>query len=69
MVALKPVILAVPSGGLWLLLAGVGCYATGVAFYLWRSLRYHHAFWHGFVLGGSTCHVLAVLLFLLPHAS
>ncbi len=68
-VALKPVILAVPSGGLWLLLAGGFCYATGVAFYLWRSLRYHHAFWHGFVLGGSTCHVLAVLLFLLPRAS
>jgi hemolysin III len=37
-----------------------------VAFYLWRRLRYHHAVWHGFVLGGSTCHFLAVLLFLVP---
>jgi hemolysin III len=68
-VALKPLVMAVPSGGLWLLLAGGLCYATGVAFYLSRGVPYHQAFWRGFVLGGSTCHVLAVLLFLLPRAT
>jgi len=65
-VAIKPMIAHVPPGGLWLLLAGGLCYTLGVAFYLWRKLRYHHAVWHVFVLGGSTCHYLAVLLFLLP---
>ena len=67
-VALQPMITHVPHGGLWLLLAGGLCYTFGVIFYLWRRLRYHHAVWHGFVLGGSTCHYLAVLLFLLPRA-
>ncbi len=67
-VALKPLIASVPVGGLWLLLAGGLCYTFGVVFYLWRRLRYHHAIWHMFVLGGSTCHFLAVLLFLLPRA-
>jgi len=68
-VALQPMIAHVPQGGLWLLLAGGLCYAFGAVFYRWRRLRYHHAVWHGFVLGGSTCHYLAVLLFLLPRAT
>lgn len=57
---------AVTPTALWLLLAGGVCYAMGVPFYLWRRLRYHHAFWHGFVLGGSACHFLAVLFLLGP---
>lgn len=68
-VVLEPMITYVPHGGLWLLFAGGLCYTVGVIFYLWRQLRYHHAVWHGFVLGGSTCHYLAVLLFLLPPAT
>ena len=68
-VAIQPMITLVPHRGLWLLLAGGLCYAAGVVFYHWHRLRYHHAVWHGFVLGGSTCHYLAVLLFLLPRAA
>jgi hemolysin III len=68
-VALEPLMTYVPHGGLWLLFAGGLCYSIGVIFYLWRQLRYHHAVWHTFVLGGSTCHFLAVLLFLLPRAT
>jgi hemolysin III len=67
-VALKPLVADVPAGGLWLLLAGGLSYTVGVIFYRWHRLRYHHAVWHTFVLGGSTCHFLAVLLFLLPRA-
>ncbi|MGH7947069.1 MAG: PAQR family membrane homeostasis protein TrhA [Opitutaceae bacterium] len=65
--AAKPLLATVPQPGLWLLLAGGVCYSVGVLFYVWRQLRFHHAFWHSFVLGGSTCHFLAVLLFLTPH--
>jgi hemolysin III len=68
-VAFKPMIDHVPHGGLWLLFAGGLCYSLGVIFYRWHRLRYHHAVWHTFVLGGSTCHFLAVLLFLLPRAT
>ncbi len=67
-VALGPLVERVPQGGLWLLFAGGLCYTVGVVFYLWHGLRYHHAVWHTFVLGGSTCHYLAVLLFLLPRS-
>ena len=67
-IPLVALISGVPNGGLWLLLAGALCYTAGVGFYLWRRLRYHHAVWHTLVLGGSTCHFLAVLLFLLPAA-
>jgi len=63
-VALKPMLASVPAPSLWLLLAGGLCYLVGVPFYLWHRLRYHHAFWHSFVLGGSTCHFLAMLFLL-----
>jgi hemolysin III len=68
-VAFQPMLDHVPHGGLWLLLAGGLCYSLGVIFYRWQKLRYHHAVWHTFVLGGSTCHFLAVLLFLLPRTT
>jgi hemolysin III len=68
-VAAKPMLASVPQTGLWLLLAGGVSYTIGVLFYQWRQLRFHHAFWHGFVMGGSTCHFLAVLLFLTPGAA
>lgn len=68
-VAAKPMLAAVPAPALWLLLAGGLCYTAGVPFYLWKRLRYHHAVWHSFVLGGSACHFLSVLLLLGPARS
>ena len=65
LVAAKPMLDQLPPAALWLLVAGGLCYTAGVPFYLWRKLRYHHAYWHSFVLGGSACHFLAVV-FLLP---
>ena len=57
------------SGIFGLLLAGGLCYTVGVRFYRWHRLRYHHAVWHLFVLGGIICHFLAVMLYLLPARS
>lgn len=68
-VAFRPLAANVPPGALWLLLAGGLCYTVGVLFFQWHRLRYHHAVWHTFVLGGSTCHFLAVILFLLPRSA
>jgi len=48
-----------PAGTV-LLLSGGLAYTLGVIFYVWRSLPYHHAVWHAFVLGGSVCHFLTV---------
>ncbi|HEX6832246.1 MAG TPA: hemolysin III family protein [Rudaea sp.] len=68
LIALKPLVAALPSAGLWLLFGGGVSYTAGVAFYAWRSLRYHHAVWHLFVLGGSVLQYLAVLWYVLPGA-
>lgn len=65
-VATKPLLSALPAGGLWLLLAGGLAYTGGVAFYVMKQLPYHHAVWHLFVLAGSVLHYFAVLLYVLP---
>ncbi len=59
-VATRPMLAAVAPAQLGFLLAGGLCYTGGTVFYLWRSLPYHHAVWHLFVLGGSVCHYFAV---------
>ena len=69
LVVIEPLVAAVPRGGIYLLVAGGVSYTAGVIFYAWHRLRFHHAIWHAFVLGGSICHFLAVLLFLLPSQS
>lgn len=68
LVALKPLVAALPAPGLWLLFGGGASYTGGVLFYRWRSLRYHHAVWHLCVLGGSVLQFLAVLWYVLPQA-
>jgi hemolysin III len=65
-VAIRPLLGALPSGGWWLLLAGGLCYTVGVAFYVLRKVPYMHAVWHLWVLAGSVCHFLAVLLYVVP---
>jgi hemolysin III len=67
-IAIKPLVAALPVGALWLLLAGGVCYSIGVVFYRWQRLRYHHIYWNSCILGGSACHVIAMLLFLLPRS-
>ncbi len=53
---------AVPYETFVMIAAGGVSYSLGVIFYLWKKLTYHHAIWHLFVLGGSICHYVAVLL-------
>ena len=66
-VALKPIVASVPHGALWLLLAGGICYTASVGLRRWKGLWYRQAVWQTFVLGGSACHLTAVLVFLLPR--
>lgn len=67
-IALKPLVAALPTPGLWLLFGGGVSYTAGVVFYRWHGLRYHHAIWHVFVLVGSVVQYLAVLWYVLPAA-
>lgn len=66
LLAVRPLLAALPPIGFQLLLAGGLLYTGGTVFYLWEKLRYHHAVWHIFVLGGSICHFLAVLHAVVP---
>ena len=64
--AFRPLMAALPRGGLVLLVAGGICYTGGAVFYLWKRLPYHHAVWHLWVLAGSICHWAAVYLYVVP---
>lgn len=50
-------------GGVTLLAVGGVVYTLGVVFYVCKRIPYNHAIWHGFVLGGSLCHFLAIYLY------
>ncbi|MHB8123314.1 MAG: PAQR family membrane homeostasis protein TrhA [Desulfuromonadaceae bacterium] len=65
-IALKPLSVALPAGGLFLLFAGGIAYTVGVIFYLWDRLPYNHAIWHLFVLTGSVCHFCSILYYVIP---
>ncbi|SFH59720.1 PAQR family membrane homeostasis protein TrhA [Modicisalibacter xianhensis] len=54
---------------LTLLIAGGITYTLGVVFYAIRSIPFHHAIWHLFVLGGSVCHYFAVYTAVLPASA
>jgi hemolysin III len=63
-VAWKPLTLAMPTGGIAWLVAGGLAYSGGVYFYVKsHRVRHGHGIWHLFVLAGSVCHFLCMLLF------
>jgi hemolysin III len=63
---IQPVMANLDSTGLWLLVAGGLCYTLGTVFYAVKRVPYFHMVWHLWVLAGSACHVIAVLLFVMP---
>lgn len=67
-VAIRPLTAHHDGAALHWLLAGGILYTAGVVFYTWERLRYHHMYWHLFVLSGSVCHFLAVLWYAAPAA-
>lgn len=68
-IAIKPMLASLPTGGLAWLVAGGIVYTVGVIFFVWERLPYNHAIWHGFVSAGSVCHFIAVLWYVLPTAN
>jgi hemolysin III len=69
LVAIGPVLAKFPVGCLYWIFAGGITYTVGVIFYALDSRPYLHTVWHGFVLGGSACHYVAVILYVLPAAA
>lgn len=59
-VAIKPLIDSLPPLTMILLGAGGLLYSTGVAFYVWKNLKFNNAIWHGFVTAAAGCHYAAI---------
>jgi hemolysin III len=63
-IAIQPLMRAMPSAGLLWLVAGGLVYSLGIYFYIHgERVRHFHGVWHLFVLGGSVCHFLCILLY------
>jgi hemolysin III len=61
LVAIGPLLDAVPLPAIVMLAIGGLLYSIGVVFHLWRRLPYHNAIWHAFVLAATGCQWVAVL--------
>lgn len=56
LLAIGPLVAAVPQRALLLLFVGGCLYTAGVAFHLLRRMPYHNVIWHAFVLAAAICH-------------
>jgi hemolysin III len=65
-IAIVPMVQRLPAVTLAWMVAGGVTYTLGTIFYHSRRIRYAHAIWHLFVIGGSACHFVAVLTQMLP---
>ncbi|WP_446897522.1 PAQR family membrane homeostasis protein TrhA [Clostridium sp. LBM24168] len=64
---MKRLMMLLPTAGIVLLFAGGIIYTAGAVLYLIDRIPYNHAIWHLFVMGGSICHFLCILLYLFPN--
>lgn len=62
--AINPLLKIMTFKSIVFLVVGGTSYTIGTIFYVWRKIKYHHAIWHLFVLGGSICHFFSILLLL-----
>jgi len=64
LIAMGPLAAALPAPGLWWLVAGGALYTVGVGFFLFdERVRHFHGVWHLFVLAGSACQFVSILLY------
>lgn len=56
---------SVPKQGLIYLGVGGLSYTLGAVFYAWKSLKFNHAIWHLFVLGGAIFHFSSIYWYVL----
>jgi hemolysin III len=64
--AIKPVYNNLPlEGFLWLVAGGLS-YTIGAIIYSIKKIKFNHAIFHMFVLGGSACHFFSVFFYVLP---
>ncbi len=66
LIAIKPLIHALPTAGLAWLTAGGLAYSLGIYFFLNdERVPHYHGIWHLFVLAGSVCQYISVLFYVI----
>jgi hemolysin III len=64
LIAIRPLMVALPCSGIIWLVAGGICYTVGVLFFaLDKKIIYGHEIFHLFVLAGSACHYVTILVY------
>ncbi|MFT4762090.1 MAG: hemolysin III [Paraglaciecola sp.] len=65
--AFNPLLENLDMNGVYLLFSGGISYTVGALFFLLDGkLKFNHAIFHVFVLGGSFCHYLAIYFYVIP---
>jgi hemolysin III len=59
-IAIVPIIQALPTAGLAWLVAGGVIYTIGVIFYVLESVPFSHTIWHFFVIAGAFCQFVCI---------
>ncbi|MEZ4387156.1 MAG: hemolysin III family protein [Candidatus Krumholzibacteriia bacterium] len=67
-IAIRPLVAALPAPALWLIALGGVSYTGGAVFYAWRGFPYNHAVWHLFVLAGTTLHAICIIRYVVMPA-
>ncbi len=68
-IAIVPLIKALPTMGWMLILIGGAAYTIGIFFYKKGKFRYHHLVWHLLVIMGTTSHFFAIYLYVIPGSA
>ena len=66
-IAGKEMMESVSQDGLLFLLIGGITYTLGAVFYAWDKLKFNHAIWHLFVLGGAVFHFWSIYWYVLQN--
>ena len=61
LLAIRPLVSALPVDTLALVFAGGALYSMGLTFYLWQSLKFQNVFWHVCVAAAAACQFAGVM--------
>ena len=65
-IAIVPIMSALPHAGLLWLIGGGVIYTLGVLFYILESVPFAHTIWHIFVILGAVCQFICIYNYIIP---
>ncbi|HUS86515.1 MAG TPA: hemolysin III family protein [Bacteroidales bacterium] len=66
LIAIVPIVRALPVTGLVWILIGGACYTFGIVFYKKAQFKFAHLVWHLMVMAGSISHFFAIFFYVIP---